>query len=365
MKYAIFGAGIIGGEFLTEYWGKIEIQFVLDNQKEGFFHGKKLKKPEYREDVFIIVTSNRYYEIRKQLLSLGYSEFSDFVPYQIFDKKMAIAYGNCHMQAVRECLEHKKAFVQEYGFYPFPTIQTMNMLDNYMDVLKHCEMFIHQSIRKENKFGEEYSSESIMKYLSGKCQIISIPNLYGMPKWCFPQQKLDKERGIAGRWYFTAGEDVNIEKWIKEGKTKEEIKTYMVNGGVYKKEEILNMWEYFQERLFEREKQWDIKISDYIFDNYKTQKLFYDRLHISDILVGEISSRLLSYMGYDKEIYQEISSLMDGQEMFIYQDVIDAMGLEFKQKFIRLKQRNYAINKYEMDIDEYICLLYNYTRMPK
>ena len=45
MKYAIFGAGIIGGEFLTEYWGKIEIQFVLDNQKEGFFHGKKLKKP--------------------------------------------------------------------------------------------------------------------------------------------------------------------------------------------------------------------------------------------------------------------------------------------------------------------------------
>ena len=118
MKYAIFGAGIIGGEFLTEYWGKIEIQFVLDNQKEGFFHGKKLKKPEYREDVFIIVTSNRYYEIRKQLLSLGYSEFSDFVPYQIFDKKMAIAYGNCHMQAVRECLEHKKAFVQEYGFYP-------------------------------------------------------------------------------------------------------------------------------------------------------------------------------------------------------------------------------------------------------
>ena len=139
----------------------------------------------------------------------------------------------------------------------------------------------------------------------------------------------------------------------------------MVNGGVYKKEEILNMWEYFQERLFEREKQWDIKISDYIFDNYKTQKLFYDRLHISDILVGEISSRLLSYMGYDKEIYQEISSLMDGQEMFIYQDVIDAMGLEFKQKFIRLKQRNYAINKYEMDIDEYICLLYNYTKMPK
>ncbi|MCI8598689.1 MAG: hypothetical protein HFJ10_09655 [Lachnospiraceae bacterium] len=363
MKYAIFGAGIVGEQFLTEYEETQRIDIVFDNQKKGIFHFREIKKPEYRKELFIIVTSNRYFEIRKQLLGLGYSEFADFIPYQIFGKKMAIAYGNCHIDAVKAYLENKKAFAQDYGFYPFPGIQEMDLLENYERVLPYCELFLHQSIRKENKFGEKCASEAMMKYLSKGCQVISVPNLYRMPECFFPQQRLDNRKGLRGVFYFCSGEDENVRKWIREGRTEEDIKGYMVKGGVYKKEEILNKWEQFQEKLLKREEEWDIKISDYIFANYKSKKLFYERVHISNFLVKEIAARILKYMGYDEEIPLDLPYFLDSHEMFIYEDVVNALELEFKQRYIRVTQKCYSLNQYAMDIEEYIHQLCKWSRV--
>lgn len=362
MQYAIFGVGDIGEKFLTAYWEQLEISIVFDNKKEGFFYKWEIEKPRYIKNMFVVVTADQYHEIRKQLIELGYSEFSDFVPYQIFNRKMAVAYGNCHMWAVKTYLERDKDFAKDYGFYPLPMIQNMKLLENYELVLPHCELFLHQAIRKENIYGEKYASENMISYLSKQCQVVSIPNLFALPDCFFPQQqKYWKER----QFYFNLGEDIWIERWLEEGKTEEEIKAYIVKGGVYQRQEILELWRDFQNKLYKREKEWDVKISDYIMDNYKTIKLFYDKYHISATLAREIASRTMQYMGYEGQIPYELPIYLDSCEMFIYQDVKEALGLQFEESYIRLGQKYCPLNESYMDIDNYVHQTCKWIRRQK
>lgn len=100
---------------------------------------------------------------------------------------MAVAYGNCHMEAIKKYLEYHKDFSEEYGFYPFLSIQIMRAGFQYNEILSHCELFLHQSIRKDNQYGEQYASEVMLKCLHETCKVLSVPNLYGLPKYLFPQ----------------------------------------------------------------------------------------------------------------------------------------------------------------------------------
>lgn len=272
-------------------------------------------------------------------------------------------YGNCHAETIKYYLERNKEFAEEYGFYPFPPIQLIKETPECMVALPHCDLLLHQMIRKEVKYGKEYASSNVIRMLSNKCRVIAIPNSYTMPKCFFPQQKLVERKEYAFR--FTAGEDVNIKKWLQDGKTEKEIRVYMENGGVYEKQAIIAMWEEFKEKLLEREKEWDIKISDYIMNNYKKEKLFYECFHISDVLVREIADRLLKYMGYEA-VYNEVrpEASMDTNEMFIYKDVVDALELEFEQKYIRINHRENMINKADMDMEEYVHQICLWTSRP-
>lgn len=358
----IFGAGNIGEQFAYEYFDKINICYFWDNNKTGELLGYPIQRPEFNKQHFIIVASKAYLEIREQLIHMGYNEFDDFIPFQIFKKKMAIVYGNCHIGTIGNYLERHTEFFSEYGFYPFPLIHTLkDMRFDYYSILQNCDLFLHQSIRRDNVYGVAYSSEEILKYVNKACRVISVPNLYGLPKYLFPQLNMqyDGPVGKAGSFFI----DDNIVKWLEEGKMKDEIITYISSGGVYSKTEIVDMWEDFKLKLFEREKEWDIKISDYILSSQQDEKIFCDTNHITSRTAREIASRILDFMGYQKKINVELPA-MDTLEAFVYQDVKDALGLEFEEKFIR-KYTWGGVFEHEMDLEEYVDRLCQYTRFLK
>ena len=276
---------------------------------------------------------------------------------------MAISYGNCHMSVIKRYMELCKGFASEYGFYPFPQIQEMPENFAFDDILLHCELFLHQSIRDENKFGYAYASSSLIRGLSQDCKIISAPNLYGMPKCFFPQLER-REIAFKGELNFLPYYEKNVWNWLEEGRTEEEIRQYMISGGVYTKEEILKSWDEFCKKLISREEYWDIKISDFIFENYRTEKLFYEPFHISGVLAKEISKRILEYMGYSLQISFTPFSL-DELEVPIYKDVKDALGLQFEETSIRVNSRGALIDSYDMDIEEYIRQLCRWIRFIK
>ena len=110
-----------------------------------------------------------------------------------------------------------------------------------------------------------------------------------------------------------------------------------------------------------REEEWDIKISDYIFEHYKTKQLFYDLFHISDILVKEITKRLLIYLGYNGEVHSDTLIKLDGAEIFLYRDVRDFLEIEYEQKYIRKHTKSSSLTNIDMDLKEYVNQLYRYV----
>lgn len=359
-KIIIFGASNQGEKFVYQYFDKVNIHCFWDNNKSGELLGYPIQKPEIQNQCFIIVATVFYWEIREQLIQMGYCEFEDFIPYQIFQKKIAITYGNCHMTAVQAYLEKNKEFSSKYGFYPFPRIyEIMNFKGKYDSALQRCDLFLHQSVRKKNVYGEEFSSEDMLGYLSSKCEIIAVPNLYGRPKYLFPQL------GIKGKWqigtfcpYFI---DRNVVSWIESGVRIDEMKKYMYLGGTYKKAEIISMWEVFLQEIENREKEWDIKILDYIILNQKKKKLFCDINHITSETAYEIANRILRHLNYDNNDFIEIP-MMDDLEVFIYADVKDALELEFEEKCIRKWGKGNCLQTYEVNRDEYVEQLYQFTK---
>lgn len=222
-EIVLFGAGKIAEKFVYQYFNEVNICYIWDNLKTGEFLGHQIKKPEYYKKYFIIVTSISYFEIRNQLISMGYCEFHDFIPASIFNKKIAIVYGNCHMNAVKLYLECHKEFSLEYGFYPFPMIQTLKDINlEYKNILNNCDLLFHQSVRKDNVYGEDYSSEQILQYIKGTCRVISVPNLYGMPKYLFPQLMLKRRWQLGSFCPFFI--DINVVTWLKSGISENMIK---------------------------------------------------------------------------------------------------------------------------------------------
>jgi len=211
-EIVIFGAGKLGEKIAYQCLGKVHISCYWDNKREGELLGYQIKKPEIQKKCFIIVATMSYFEIREQLIQMGYCEFEDFIPYQIFQKKMAIMYGNCHAAAIKEYLERHKRFAAEYGFYPFPSICDIKKFKGeYHSILQKCDLFLHQAIRKKNKYGEEYSSENMLWHLNGNCEIVAIPNLYGRPKYLFPQfGRIDREDIWRGQVFYPFYTDSNV-----------------------------------------------------------------------------------------------------------------------------------------------------------
>lgn len=360
-KVIVFGAGLVGEKFVYQYYDEVTIYCFWDNNKTGKCLGYPIRKPEFHNKCFIIVAADAYLEIRSQLIRMGYDEFEDFIPHQLYKKKMTVVYGNCHMGMIRRYLECSKEFTSKYGIYPFPLIQKIKDMDiEYQSILRHCSLFLHQSVRSENEYGENYSSEKILQYVDKSCRIISVPNLYGMPKYLFPQTDWEHN------WYRGAIKpfqiDINVVSWLCNGWSKEDImNAIFVQGGVYAEAEIKNMWENFKAKLQEREKEWDIKISDYILENYKREKLFCDRGHITSRMAREIALRILEFMEYKRDISVELQG-MDTREIPVYKDVKQALGLKFEDNVIRKKSIGVmSINNREMSGEEYIDQLCKIT----
>ena len=141
----------------------------------------------------------------------------------------------------------------------------------------------------------------------------------------------------------------------------DEIIDFIFIVGVYKKKEIIDLWEHFVQEIEIREQEWNIRILDYILSNQRKKKIFCDINHITSETAHEIANRLLSHMNYEKQDFFEIP-MMDDLEVFVYADVKEALGLKFEERRIRKWGKTNCLQICEMNEDAYIEQLYQFTK---
>ena len=93
-------------------------------------------------------------------------------------------------------------------------------------------------------------------------------------------------------------------------------------------------------------------MSDFIVQNYKKCKLFYDQGHPTDFVMKEKAIRILSKLGIDdKEIHSELK--LNRYEDFIYPCVMKCLDMTWQEQELRNGKKGRKL-AHSMDVKEYI-----------
>lgn len=360
----IWGTEVTAIQFLLTH-KDVRIKYFIEGKKEikYFMDGNRCFTPQEidalpgRDYIVVATSENVYWQIKEFLEKRGFREFDDFCYCELFQKKIAIIYGNCHTLPIKQGLKLSKQFNSEYGFYPLHQIQEINnnkLKDLESIAFERCDLFLHQSIRENNVYGKQYASKELIEKLKDKCIQISIPNLYGLPKFIYPQIDANLEtKKIEGKNFFPF-RDKYIEEMWNAGKNEYEIKNYIEKGTIVDKKEINREIEEFYEKVKKRENEWDIKIADWIMVNYQEKQLFYDPNHPTNIVIQFIIKKIMNILNYQEIVNFDKLTILDSYEIPIYGDVCRTLKLKYNtQQYMRQNTR-LAIRNNQMDLLEYV-----------
>lgn len=383
-KIVVYGTGIDGERFYYKYKETYEIVFYVDKTGNRKFHGLQVyalnEALEKIKNYFVVVATDRaeYNELKKQW-GVKFVEFKNFVWMQDLGKKIAILYGNCHMDVLEKYLINNPYFYSEYII--------KRKLVNYTLVnepsdeeMSECDLLLCQDIREGNELGV-LSADELVRKTSPKCISIKIVNLHGYNLF-FPQmdRKINNIRGKrdylvhkhinhnaidipAGSDKYTQISllvkqictlDYRIENLLQQGASVKEIVDEIQNGAPYSKEEVFQIFNSGMERIKEREKHCDIKISDYIENNYRNKQLFYDPNHPTEDLMAEVGRRVLRLLHIECYEINSLPKMINARENFIYGCVKKALGIEYDIKFIRFGCINSSLSNKAIDLETFV-----------
>lgn len=273
-------------------------------------------------------------------------------------KKVVIIYGNCHTTAVANYLVQSAEFTSEYAIFPLKAIQDIKNRE-YLNgkIFAVCDVFIHQSIRLNNRYGAEFASENMMRKLKKDCRIIAIPNVYHLPMCLFPQYSDKPEfRGLKGDGVFFR--DLLLDQLFSEGvSVKGALNKYLCQtDGIAAN--IEEQFKCFIEKVQKREAEWDIKISPFILKYYKHELLFFDPNHPTPFVIRWMGKEVLRQLKITIKSDADIVDMrLDTYQMPICGAVIAALDLSYGNEELRKTGRKLENKK--MFLADYIKQYYS------
>jgi hypothetical protein len=372
----LYGCGYEGKKFYWKYREELDIRFAVDQnarEKEYFYviPKRRIDEIEDIENYFVIVTtgSENWISIKAVLENKGLKCDMDFTWSRWFKKKrIAVLYGNCHMEVLGKYFHSNIDFQREYEVYLYILYKDIN-IEILKGDIEHCDLFVTQDVRKENKHHRP-SADSLISITRSGCRSIRIPNLHGMNLF-YPQMDLrrlgEQDSVIEDVAYYVIGRgDEIIESGFRNGKTVDEMEDEISNTQIFSEALIKGVFETGLQKLKKRELDCDILISDFIERNYKKVQLFYEPVHPTNVLILEKANRVLELIGYNAVTEDEIQmSLLDGcdqEEAFIYPCVRETLGLEYEQNYIR-KNKGVGFRNSALTLREYIEDYYKVLRI--
>lgn len=335
----------------------ISINYVIDGREGiGKFKNYSVYEPSKQrldKKYIVVACAEKTYSVIKERLC-GYQEFKDYVYYGWLNKKMVFLHGNCHMDIIEDCLCSSKSFHEKYAVYPTPRVCTKEKIDK--TILAYMDVWVHEDIRSNNKIGFEISDEYLRRFIDKDVFEIIVPHLYGLGACIFPYAKEWNDRNTAllngayenGMFPFR---DMIIDKCMEANMSFDQICRYVCEDNIVSEEYILDNFNRNIEKIREREKSWDVKILDFILEHYKTEKLFYDKGHPTNIILEKVSRNVLQLLGIQDKVSS--SKKLDYHEIPVYPWICKVLGMKWTESQVRASDE--AIKSADlMDVSEYV-----------
>lgn len=266
------------------------------------------------------------------------------------EKKVMIIYGNCQTVAIRYYLEKVPEFCAKYLIFSLPKFWIEEERQKYdkifeLNILGYADILITQNISAKNKFGARLATDNVCKYTSKECKIIRIANCFS--SGYYPQYRKNENceliNGINedGLKIYKNQLDYNVCRLIYEGKTVNEIVSEISRDDFYSATDIYNYAFSELECTKKRELLCDIKITDYIEDNYTKKIMFESDQHPTEDAICELCRRIVSFLGIKAEIPRDLQvhsiGLPGDERTPIYPSILKWFGLKNKSGQILYK----------------------------
>lgn len=242
-------------------------------------------------------------------------------------------YTNCQRGLIYEFLKLSSYFNREFQVdldkIPPNHIAIQNNIVIPDKILKEVQLFIYQPLDKKYN---ECSTEYILSKLPPDCFCISLPRLYFRGYW--PEHSVNPYNQIKQDILsnlFPYG-DNNLNEMLKQKIPKFKILDEVSRIDFYEKNVLLNNLNNSIQESNDREKQTDIKISNYILNHYSHQKLFHTVNHPTDMIGLEVANQILKMLNMPtlaeetKPLKREV---LGGTQVPIYPSVIEQLNLTF------------------------------------
>lgn len=380
-KIVIWGTGNIARQFYYRDGYKYDIQYFIDNNEPKYkinglrtYYPNEVDLGRYK----IIIAMANWQDVADQLEKNwggGLSFYKNYLPYHLTDKdeipvmeilrripdredkkriiseyrqgrKIALINGNCQTSRIKMFLQQNSNFNKEYVFFDMPALYMLSreeidllMLNNY--ILNDVNLFISQNISPDNVFDYRLANNFLLELMDKKVRYICISNLFF--DIYFPQggkeQDPAKEDFIRDMFPYN---DAIIDELVGKagfggaGYTVEEIISIVCMEDLFTIDFLDWVIQYRLKQLKERESKCDIKMMDYIEENYLKEQLFYSRNHPSNKVLKEESIRILKNINpeWNTEIEHEgtIPSLSINQE-FMYPSILEKLRPSFTKRW--------------------------------
>ncbi len=357
-RIILFGAGVVAEEFYEAHKDKLNISHCVSNiQKEwgeGAFMEGELDVRQYRpedieeNDYIVVCGPIAFRSIELQLKGDGYEMYEDFVESKIAGaiysgKKIALFYGQCILRDIYKCVIQVKSFCDEYASAYTQTGKSQAVVSNRL--LYHmkdvCDVYIYspKMLDRDSIYSVAYSD------LPSDCKIISVSNLVAPIYWPQVETKIDVYNQLylhsynARRdldFYHTLyrREDYNVNRMIIEGKSDKQILEALSSDDFYSEKQVVRNFNIAMKLVDIAERDVEVKVADYIRENYTKKMLYQNAFHPNKYVVWEYARRLLKTMGIfsqELEILQNLSPMHIHQsgDVPIYPCVAKHLKLEF------------------------------------
>lgn len=371
-EIAIWGTGRRARKFYLRYRHYFKVNFFIDNYpREDRLDQIDIILPSQLPDkkVKIVVAMDNYTEVCSQCKGLGMAFFDDYLPYDLIDfdsvdliklwdlleeselekifhkiagnRPFCILIGNCQIPVIKKILLSSRQFRERYFILDVPPIHVIThkdlaRIEKCTFVFRECSLYITQYIKSDNGFAPFYATENIRKIANCHSEFIVIPVLYldlyfpqtGQNRWV---NNLLNEVGVLS---FAYGDCILDE--LSKKYSIEDIVEIVCMEHLFSDRFLRWMYDTRLEEMQNREARCDVKIYDYIIENFRKEQLFYSKNHPYKKVFVAFGKRLLDRIGFQDQAVEQIRMPeLDEWQEIIYPSVASYYGLCFDKVWYR------------------------------
>lgn len=325
-KVIVFGTGERGNYFYDKYRDQIDIVYAtsnMDNKTIGALGRIEWKKIVERDKYFIVVCSAAENDIAYQLMLYGLIFGKDFITQNVMEalldkKEIVLFVGQCELEIVNDILNRVSAFTCKYAGICYREYDVLGIAERNPKleislmvnfIISLADYYIYPANLSKDRI--EYY-EMLFEKTAPHCKTCSVPLTTFEAYWpqdaenYYEMSPFYKEDSC-GMLPFGGRRDNNLEVAVRDGTTEERIHQ-ILKEDFYADDAVDKLFGKTIRKYKVLEKKSDIKISDFMEENYRKQRVFLDRGHACDFVLKEYTKRIIAYLdiGIDGRAIDEV-----------------------------------------------------------